>query len=244
MVLQEDLIRLADIALRSLISAIVLFIMTKLMGKKQISQLSIFDYVVGITIGSIAAAMAVDQDTEYVDALLSLIIYSGLSILISYSSMKSYKARIFLTGTPTILIQNGKILKQNLRKMKLDLHDLLEECRVSGYFDINDIEFAIMETSGNISFLPKSEKRPVLAEDMNLSNVTQGLCANVIVDGEIMHGILQVMKKDEKWLLEQLKKQGLQPKDVDGIFLATLSPEGDLSVHMKHVNTKVYDVLE
>lgn len=240
----EDMIRLVDIAIRTLLSAAVLFIMTKLMGKKQISQLSIFDYVVGITIGSIAAAMAVDQETEYLDALLSLIIYSGLSILISYLSMKSYKARTILTGTPTILIQNGKILKKNLHKMKLDLHDLMEECRVSGYFDINDIEFAVMETSGNISFLPKSEKRPVLAEDMKLPATTQGLCANLIVDGEIMHNILHVIKKDEKWLLEQLKKQGLQQKDVDAIFLATLSPEGNLSVHMKHVKIEVYNVLE
>lgn len=238
------LFRLADIALRALLSAIVLFIMTKLMGKKQISQLSTFDYVVGITIGSIAAAMAVDQETEYLDAFLALIIYSGLSVLISYLSIKSYKARAFLTGVPILLIENGKIIKENLYRTKLDLHDFLEECRVSGYFDINDIAYAVMETSGHISFLPKSNKRSVVAEDMHLPAGAQGLCANLIIDGNIMYETLHILRKDESWLLEQLKKQGLLRKDIDTILLATLDPSSTLSVHFKHIDTAPHNVLE
>ncbi len=240
----ETILRLLDVALRTILSATVLFIMTKLMGKKQISQLSIFDYIVGITIGSVAAAMAVDQETEYLDALLALVLYAGLSILISFFTLKSYRLRKWMTGTPTILIQNGQILQKNLRKMKLDLHDLMEECRVSGYFDINDIEYAIMETSGNISFLPRSKKRPVLAEDLNLPDVTQGLCANLIIDGEIIQPILRILQKDAVWLLKQLQKQNIQETDIPNILLATLSPDGNLAVHFRIVKLNIYNVLE
>lgn len=240
----ETVIRLSDVALRTVLSAVALFIMTKLMGKKQISQLSIFDYVVGITVGSIAAAMAVDQETEYADALLSLVLYVALSVLISRLSLKSYKARLFLNGAPTVLIQNGTVLRRNLCKAKLNIHDLLEECRVNGYFDINDIAFAVMETGGHISILPKSPKRPLTAEDFNLPDIPQGLCANLIVDGHIMPHVLDALHKDETWLLSRLKQQGILPKDIDTVLLATLSANGTLTVHPKYTKETAQDVLE
>lgn len=240
----ETAIRLLDVALRTVISAVVLFIMTKFMGKKQISQLSIFDYIVGITVGSIAAAMAVDQETEYADALLSLVLYAALSVLISRLSLKSYKARLFLNGAPTVLVQNGTVLRSNLRKAKLNIHDFLEECRVNGYFDISDIAVAVMETGGHISILPKSSKRPLTASDFNLPDIPQGLCANLIVDGKIMPHVLRALHKDEPWLFSRLKQQGYLPKDIDAVLLAVLSPDGTLTVYPKYTKETAPDVLE
>lgn len=240
----ETAIRLLDVALRTVISAVVLFIMTKFMGKKQISQLSIFDYVVGITVGSIAAAMAVDQETEYADALLSLVLYAALSVLISRLSLKSYKARLFLNGAPTVLVQNGTVLRNNLRKAKLNIHDFLEECRVNGYFDISDIAVAVMETGGHISILPKSSKRPLTASDFNLPDIPQGLCANLIVDGKIMPHVLRALHKDESWLFSRLKQQGYLSKDIDAVLLAVLSPDGTLTVYPKYTKETAPDILE
>ena len=148
----ESLMFIGNVLLRSIISIVVLFILTKLMGAKQISQLTFFDYAIGISIGSIAADIAADIESSYLDAVISMGIYAGVAIIISYITKKSMKARRLLTGTPTILIDKGHILKQNLSKSKFDINELLCECRVSGYFNIADLEYAIMEPNGRISF--------------------------------------------------------------------------------------------
>ena len=150
----ESLMFIGNVLLRSIISIVVLFILTKLMGAKQISQLTFFDYAIGISIGSIAADIAADIESSYLDAVISMGIYAGVAILISYVTTKSMKARRLLTGTPTILIDKGHILKQNLSRSKFDINDLLCECRVSGYFNIADLEKLVANIiiDGNIMF--------------------------------------------------------------------------------------------
>lgn len=142
------------IVLLSAGSFFVLFILDKLMGNRQLSQMSFFDYVVGITIGSIAAEMATDLEADWYHAIIAMAVYALIEIVLSFISRKSKKARKFLNGEPILLINKGGIIAKNLQKARITRDDLLSEARVQGYFDIKEIAYAIMEDSGNISFLP------------------------------------------------------------------------------------------
>ena len=236
----ESLMFIGNVLLRSIISIVVLFILTKLMGAKQISQLTFFDYAIGISIGSIAADIAADIESSYLDAVISMGIYAGVAIIISYITKKSMKARRLLTGTPTILIDKGHILKQNLSKSKFDINEC--ECRVSGYFNIADLEYAIMEPNGRISFIPKAAKKPVTAEDLNLTPSQEKLVANVIIDGNIMSKNLKAMGKNEDWLLHHLKQQNIKNKD--DIILATLDDDNNLSVYLEGQKQKKLQIMD
>ena len=145
------------------------------MGKKQISQLTFFDYVVGISIGSIAASLSVDQRISFIDDITSMIIWTLVPLVFSYLSAKSIKTRRLLDGTPTILIQNGKIIEKNLTKTKLTINDLLEELRVKDVFNIADVKFALLETNGKISVLKKSSNQTVANSNLKTPVHHQGL---------------------------------------------------------------------
>jgi len=142
------------IFLTSISSLIVLFILTRIMGKRQMSQLTMFDYINGITIGSIAAEMATSLDGDVWQPLFAMIIYALFAILMSYASIKSINIRRFLVGKPFLLYENGKLFNKNLKKAKLDVNEFLTECRTNGYFYLSDIQSAIFETNGKISFIP------------------------------------------------------------------------------------------
>ena len=238
----EGFIDCLDIVGRSLISIVVLFLVTKLMGKKQVSQLNTFDYIIGISVGSIAAALSVDQDTEYLDAMISMLVYGLISLLISYLTLKSIRIRRFISGTPTVLIQRGKILEKGIKKSKIDLNDLMEECREMGYFNLADIEFAIMEVDGSVSILPKKEKAPVTCEDLNIQGQQEGLVANLIIDGKVMEKNLKQVRKDREWLEAQLRHQKIS--DMADVLLATLDNQGHLSVYRRNTSEKAFDVLQ
>lgn len=210
---------LLNIVLRSVFSVAILFFLTKLMGYRQISQLSYYDYIIGISIGSISALMATDIEADIWLTVIPLVVYSLLSILLSYITIKSVKGRRFLTGVPIILIQNGVIIKRNLVKVKYDLSDLLSECRANGYFNISDISYAIMEHTGKISFLLNPMKRPCSPEDLNLSPQPEGIVVNLIIDGKIMEQHLKIIGKEEKWLQKKLQEQKIS--NVKEVLLAT-----------------------
>lgn len=154
------------IVVRTIFVLVILFVLTKFMGKKQVSQLSLFDYIIGITIGSIAADISLDIEKDLISGVLSLVIYMLFSILISFLTMHSMKLRRFIIGVPTILMENNAIIEDGLKKVKLDVNDLLTEARSQGYFKLEDIEFAIMETNGKISFMPCSKCSPVVKKDI------------------------------------------------------------------------------
>lgn len=231
-----------DVIMRALVSLVVLFFVTKMLGKKQVSQLSVFDYVIGISIGNFAAEMTTDLDIPYINGVLSVLIFGIVAYLVSYFTMKSIKLRRFFMGTPTMIIQNGKILIDNMRKVKIDINDLLEECRTEGYFDISQIEYALMEANGHISILPKGENLPVTIKDMNLKVQKQGLCANLVIDGKIMNENLKNVHKDEDWLRKELKIKGY--KELDNILLATLDINEKLVIYEKNPGLEPLDVLE
>jgi uncharacterized membrane protein YcaP (DUF421 family) len=220
-----------DVAFRSIVSVGFLFLITRLMGRKQISQLSFFDYIIGISIGSIAAEMATGLESPYLHGFLSMGLYALIATVISLFTNKSVKMRRFLNGCAYVLIENGKIHEKNLAKVKYDVNDLLSAARYAGYFNIADIEFAIMEYSGKISFLPKSDKKNVTLEDLNIVKPQECLVANVIIDGKVMVENLKMTGLDDVWLKKQLDHQKIDR--IDDILLATVDNNNQLSVYKK-----------
>lgn len=231
-----------SIVIKSLIAAVVLFALARLMGKKQISQLTFFDYIVGISIGSIAAAMSVDKRISIRDGITSMIIWALFPIVFSFISIHSMNARRLLDGTPTILIQNGKIIEKNLRKSKFTVNDLLEELRMKDAFDILDVEFAILETSGKLSVLKKAAKQPLTPTDMNLQLPNQSICANVIIDGKLMIENVKKLNKDELWLKNELIKNNVHSeKDV---LLASCDTNGVLHIDRKNADPDDFNIFQ
>lgn len=216
----------------SLTSLIVLFILTKLMGNKEMSQLSMFDYIIGITIGSIAAEMATALENDFWQPLLAMVIYALVSIVISFISSKSLKARRIIIGATLILLDNGKLYFENFKKAKLDLDEFLMLCRINGYFNLSDIQTALLESNGKISFLPKAEKRPTITADFNLKPKQDRIAVNVILDKKIIYNNLKYTGNDYVWLQNQLAKQGI--KNVEDVFLAICDSENKLSIYTKN----------
>ena len=233
---------LLNIIIRTIIVLIVLFFIAKMVGKKQISQLNLFDYIVGITIGSIAADISLDLEKDLLAGLLSLSLYGFIAYLISYITMKSIKARRFFTGVPTVLVEKSKIIESGLKKTKIDINELLAEARIAGYFDLDEIDYAIMEINGNVSFLPKEKNKPVTKKDMKLKSPDSGLTANVIIDSKYMENNMKAINKSKRWLDHELKVQGYN--NYDNILLATVDNNYKVLVYKKDVNPDKNTVLE
>lgn len=223
------------VAFTTIGSLITLFILTKIMGNKQMSQLSMFDYIIGITIGSIAAEMATNLE-EFEKPLLALIIYALVALLISIINYKSIKLRRIITGKSLILYENGKLYEGNLRKARIDIDEFLTQCRNSGYFNIANLQTAILEANGRISFLPLSTERPVTPKDLNLSPPEDKPVINVVIDGHIMEGNLRFSGNNINWLNKQLQIQNID--NVSDIFLATCENDNNLRVYLK-INEKM-----
>ena len=236
----KEIIEILDVILRCLVSLITLFFVTKMIGKKQVSQFSLFDYVIGISIGNFAAEMAINLDSEYLHGTVAVIVFGVVAYIVSIITLKSLKARKFFIGDPTILIEDGKIIYKNLKRSKFDVNDLLEECRINGYFDISEIDYALMEANGKISFLAKPDYQNPVNKDLDIKKEKSGLCANLIVDGQIIHESLKIMHKDEKWLMHEIKVKGYA---LDDIILATLDLSENFKVYGKNVNSRSYDIL-
>lgn len=215
----------------SLGSVIALFILTKLMGYRQMSQMSMFDYINGITIGSIAAEMATSLEENYVQPLTAMIVYALAAILLSWLSSRSIKARRVIEGKPLVLLNNGELYWENLKKAKIDVNEFLVQCRVNGYFDVSKLETVVLEGDGKISFLPKAAERPVTPSDLNLSAQQDYMVANVILDGKIMEENLRHTGNDEKWLKNQIKGQGAE--NVEDVLLATCDTSNQVTVFLK-----------
>ena len=196
------------VILRGLVSLVTLFLITKLLGKKQVSQLSLFDYVIGISIGNFAAEITINLETSLINGTVAVIEFGLIAYAISILTMKSIKLRRFFMGVPTVLIDKGELIEKALKKVHFDVNDLLEECRCNGYFDLNEIEYAIMECNCNLSIMPKSTYKPVTIRDLKLKEQVQGLCANVIIDGKIMENNLKNIGKEVNWLEQQLSIKG------------------------------------
>lgn len=226
----------------SVVSEIVLFVLTKLMGNKEMSQLSMFDYIIGITIGSIAAEMATALESDYMQPLVAMIVYAIIAIVISLVCTKSLKARRFIYGNSLILMDNGKLYRKNFKTAKLDLNEFLVQCRVNGYFNLSDVKTAILESNGKISFLPKSENRPTTPSDFNMAPSPATINVNLILDGRILYENLKNSGHDEMWLQKQLVSQGFEKPEQ--IFLATLDNQNNLSFYENNDLENSHDFFE
>lgn len=203
-----------QVLITSAVSLAVLFLLTKLMGNKQVSQLSMFDYIIGISIGSIAAEMATELENPE-NPLAAMIVYGVIAFLVSVISQRSVKVRKVMSGRPLVIMDNGIIYRENLKKARIDLSDFLTQCRTSGYFDLNQIQTAVMEYNGAISFLPVSKDRPATPSDMDIQPEQEHLQITVIMDGHINKSNLKLSGNNEVWLTKQLHLQGYNnPSDV------------------------------
>lgn len=231
-----------SVTFRALISLFTLFIVTKIVGKKQVSELSLFDYVIGISIGNFAAEMTINLESNEIHGIWAVILFGLIAYLVSWLSLKSVSFRRFFMGKPTIIIQDGKILKENMRKVRLDINELLEECRIKGYFDISEISFGIMEVNGEMSFLPKSKYRPLVCNDMNVKSSHEVLFANIIIDGKVMHKHLKLINKDYDWLISTLNNKGYN--NIKNILLCTSDINGNIQVYESNTSIQSLDILE
>ncbi len=219
-----------NVILRTILILILLFLLFKIMGKKQVSQMSMFDYITGITIGSIVADISLDIDKNLTAGIICLLIYCITDIILSYLSLKSITLRNFFEGKETPLISNGKINRENMAKNKITINILQTEARLMGFFNLDEINNAILEPSGMISFEPKEKEKPATKKDMGVTTYNKGLVYNLIVDGEIIKENLQHAKKTEKWLKHEIKVKG---KKIEDILLLTIDGEEKINIYTK-----------
>lgn len=225
-----DFMDFVKIIILSAVSFLVLFALSKFMGSRQISQLSFFDYVIGISIGSIAAEMATNIDLAWWKGVLAMIIYAALDVLFELLSRKSIKARKFINGTPIILINNSKISKSALKKAKIELDDLITAARSAGYFDLSQIDTAVMEITGKISFLPKPLERQLTPRDFNFAPVRKGLLTTVVIDGELLADNIASSAVTADYVTRVIAERELRVQDV---FLATVDESGNVEIFEK-----------
>ncbi|MBQ9071389.1 MAG: DUF421 domain-containing protein [Clostridia bacterium] len=215
------------IILTSLLSVVALFFIAKIMGHKQLAQLDFFDYITGITIGSIAAELAIDLETPW-KALVAMLIYGAVSVTLNMITHKFPKTRKFINGTPTIVMNDGKIFRKNLKKAKLDLSEFMVLCREQGYFDMNDIKTAIFEQNGKLTVFPVSTSRPLTAYDINLKVKPEHISTELIMDGRIMGENLKRRGLDVSWLEKQIRALGYH--GTKEVFLALCDESNKLTV--------------
>jgi uncharacterized membrane protein YcaP (DUF421 family) len=201
------------------------------MGKQQVAQLTFFDYVVGITIGSIAGTLSVQVNENLLSTLAGLITWTALAILLAYLCMHNVKLRKLVDGEPTVVIENGKILEDNLKKIRIPIEALLSELRTMGVFNISDVQSALFEPGGKISVQKKFQKQPVTPGDLNISQQYEGLPINLILDGVLNESSLRSLNLTKAWLHHQLRKQNIS--DLNEVSLAQLDTKGNLYVDLQ-----------
>lgn len=224
-----------QVILTSILSVAILFIITRMIGYRQLSELSLFDYINGITIGSIAAELATCERDEIGEIAVAMVIYGIFAILVAYLSDKSVVVRKIIVGNPTVLMKNGRLNYEGFKKSRLDVNEFLMKCRNNGYFDITQIDTAVLEPNGRVSFLPVSENRPATPKDLKIAVTQESLVANVVIDGKVIEKSLSLVGKDKAWLMKKLKEQN--KGDISRILLASCDNKGSITVFEKNGNS-------
>lgn len=217
--------------IRTTILYLTVVLVMKLMGKRQVGQLQPFELVVIITISAMAAIAMQNVGVPLINSIVPIFTIMVLQVVLSFINLKSEKARGIICGKPSIVVENGKIVEEELRKLRYNINDLLEQLRAKNYFNIADVEYAILETNGQLSVLSKSQKRAVQPEDLQIQTKYEGLPTTLIIDGEVNYDNLKKINLDEKWLQTELKKFGIN--DVKEVFFASLDTLGNLFYQLK-----------
>lgn len=216
------------ILIRSILSFVVLLALTRIMGKKQLSQLTFFDYVVGITIGSIAATMSVDKNVQISNGVVSLIIWGLFPILLGYFGLKSRKLIRLTDGRPSIVIKNGEVLEESMKKNQLAIDEIMMLLREKGVFKVDDVEIAILETNGELSIMKKSDLDPLTPRLLGMKVELEHAPSLLIVDGQILNKNLSTLGYSKQWLMKELEKQGIF--SIGEVFLAQIDSKGNIFV--------------
>lgn len=219
---------MADLIFRTVLIYFVVLLVVRLMGKREIGQLSPFDFVVAIIVAEIAAIPMQSTAEPLWHSMVPLGILALLEISLSYAALHSRKLRVFLDGRPQLVIDGGRILKDEMRRARYNLDDLLGQLREKGYPRPEDVEVAVLETSGRLSVIPKSSRRPVTPSDLGLATPYEGLPAVLIMDGDVFRDCLDRHGLDIAWLERKLAEKGLQPQKV---FLAVLERDGTILIN-------------
>ncbi|WHH57693.1 DUF421 domain-containing protein [Petroclostridium sp. X23] len=223
--------------LRAVFAYLLLMVVARLMGRKAIAQMTFFDFAVAITLGSVTANLALGPKASAASATATLITLAALAILTGYIHIKSFKGRKLIDSEPVTVIKNGQIVNENMKKIRFTIDDLTSLLREKNMFNVADVEFAILESDGKISVLPKSQKQPLTPSDLNISTGYKGLTKDLVIDGSIMYENLQDIHLNEQWLRDELEKQNIV--DVSEVFYAGLDTSGTLYVSKKsHADEK------
>ncbi len=211
-----------EVGLQTILAFFATYFFARIIGKKQIGELTFVDYINGITFGSIAANMASDLDQSTWPHFTGLFLFALLTLLMQYIALKSRAVRKVIEGEATILIHQGKILEDNMRKTRYNLEDLLSELRKNNIFDIRDVHFAILETDGKLSVLPKANKKPLTPKDINLNGTKESICTELIIDGQIIVENLKQHGLTKKWLEKKLLEHNIMK--LKNVVLANYNP--------------------
>jgi uncharacterized membrane protein YcaP (DUF421 family) len=218
------------ILIRSIIAFILLLFLTRIMGKKQLSQLTFFDYVVGITIGSIAASMSVDKNIQISNGVVSLAIWGVFPIILGLLGMKSRTFLQLTDGRPSIIIKKGEVLENSMKKNKIAIDELMMLLREKGVFKVDDIEMAILETNGELSVMKKTDLEPITPRLLGRKVTMEHAPSLLVVDRHILSSNLSALGYSKKWLMKEIKKRGAH--SLNDIFLAQVDSKGNLFVDL------------
>jgi uncharacterized membrane protein YcaP (DUF421 family) len=224
------------VCIRGTIAFFMLLLMTRILGKRQISQLTFFDYAFGITVGSIAASITIDLTLKLIPAVMGILVWTFWITAISLGDILSRRWRRIFDGEPTVVIQNGKILEKNLELLNYTVDDLRMQLRNKGSFNMGHVEFAVVEPNGQLSLLKKTQYQTLTAADINMPTKYQGLAVELIMDGKIVSANLKQVGLAEEWLREEIAHRGYEVSDV---FYAELETSGELYVDVKSDLNKI-----
>ena len=218
-----------DVIVRAVMFLLVLFIITKILGKKQIAQLSMFEYVTGITIGNIGAELVTGLDQKIHLGIIAIIATAAVPYASSQITLRSKIVRDFFDGKGTVIMQDGKVLEENLKKEKVTTDEFLEMLRKEGVFEIAEVDYAVLEANGILNVLLKKENRPLTAKDLNIKVQKEIEPVTVIMDGVILNEPLVRIGKKHEWLKNELAKMDVL---VDNVFLGQVNSYGELTVDL------------
>jgi len=216
-----------EVVLRAFLFVIILFITAKLLGKKHISQLSLFEYIAGITLGDIAGEVILSGESKISHGILGIFVFGIVSYLADVISLKSKTLRNIIEGTGTVLVEDGKLLEENLKKEKYTIDDFSTLLRQKDVFSLSEVEYAVLEPKGMLSVMLKKENRPITPKDMKMKVPNEKVPQTIIMDGNILYDSLKKAGKTAAWLDEELQKMGVAQ---DNVFLGQVNSYGELTV--------------
>lgn len=216
-------------AIFSIFAYLFTLALVRLVGRKTVSQMTLFDFILGVSLGTITATIA--QGPNRNTAVVTLVVFIGATIFLDFLNIGSLTLRKLINSGPITVMDGGQIITENLRQARLSLNELNMLLREKGFFSLSDVECAVMETDGKLSVLPKSQKQPVTPSDLGLSTEYKGLSQDIILDGTVLYDNLLRAGLDENWLIGVLEHRGIQ--DFDSVFYAGLDTAGNLFVAPK-----------